>query len=656
MLQQMVMMSGANHPSATTSPGVTIFDHIEIPTRNKKLNNATKYIYDFLKGRTSGGGGGEASSDSISKRKHSLNNDLPLSSTMSFSGIESNFSDASGCGSGHSGHPQNVSLTYINPAYNYNQLMATTALGHNHNHHSHHQSYVPQTAVDNYPVSYFSPHASTVEFARNTYVADNFHNFNYRRLESGAASHGSYKKGSSTLIRTGKRDGFSTGKSSGRVKSKSIDRALLDNEDRVITHKREGAIRGKSSKGSMKKQDMPTIPVTETTPKTAVKEGKVNAYEKSKDKKSGFEDSVDNKTKISSKKSPQNNENLEEKTVISDINKSSSKKQPEKSAFKRLTTILNDTVRKSRSHAVNGPTTSTCSSSSVTTSGSDETNTSSKRSVKKEDAVVKTVVIEKTASNGSIAPPPAPPIDINVFRPVGASSFLTLKKSNKLRIPIPDDKMSKTFDIVLDELKSKLARIQRTASGEDVSNVDSLLRKPDPHSSVKHDDESRSLIAEVVKLRYCVSGGTAVDGSHRWEHMTAAKNLSSEAMVKMEQLGSSSGASRSLRHVDVAIEGTTDGGYMPSSCSSLTSSNKLGGCVSQKQQPRLASNRLSNVSNGGREEFKDFIVITKSDNNYECHAQDSLVNAVGSNMNTQNSSGQQQQQQHFYMHEGKTGN
>jgi hypothetical protein len=212
--------------------------------------------------------------------------------------------------------------------------------------------------------------------------------------------------------------------------------------------------------------------------------------------------------------------------------------------------------------------------------------------------------------------------------------------------------MSKTFDIVLDELKSKLARIQRTASGEDVSNVDSLLRKPDSQCSVKHDDESRSLIAEVVKLRYCVSGGTAVDESHRWERMTAAKNLSSEAMVKMEQLGSSSGVSRSLRHVDLAIEGTTDGG---DSCSSLTSSNKLGGCVSQKQQPRLANNRLSNVSNGGREEFKDFIVITKSDNNYECHAQDSLVNAVGGNMNTQNSNGQQQQQ-HFYMHEGKTGN
>jgi hypothetical protein len=514
-----------------TGAPVTIFDHIEIPTRNKKLT-ATKYISDFLKGRLATGDaplGSPNSSDSTSKRQY----DEQKSAMMSKSGLESNFSDVSY-------NPQNVSFTYINPQYGYN----------NHG--------VMMDPFSNYPVpnyvSTLTPHA-TINFTRN--YPEFFNNYDFRKLEHGSASN---NKKCSTLR--------SKEKTRSRVKSKSIDRILDE---------RQSTSQSKLTK--VQKQEL-------------IEESR-NAVRKPhcKELKTSKHSLKENEPETATKKTEVKHDTFKEK-------------HSERSAFKKFTDLLNNTARKSRSPRLSKNSTGSVVSSSNSSVISDKSNSCS---IKKEESLSSnmnysaknqrpTTVHEdekknKTPSQNvsssavkttevSFTPPPAPPIDMSVFKPV-VSSFLTLKKSTKMRIPIPDDTMTKTFDIVLDELKSKLARIR--TSNENLTNIDNLLHKPVLNEKEQHlsDDSTKIKCASVS------------DCENLSDSKSVAKKFSCEA-VKNDKLV--------LRHRERII------------VNDATSS----------------TNRISNASSG-REELKELIFITKSDSSYvndEYQNQESIMRSL----------------------------
>jgi hypothetical protein len=578
-------MMGATPTTGGRDGPVTIFDHIEIPTRNKKLT-ATKYICDFLKSRIATGSvptpGAANSPDSISNRKYSI--DDQKSSLMSMSGLEANFSDIS-----H--NPKNVSITYINPHYSHNS----------------HHGMMMTTTTDPFstyhPVNYMNPNA-TVNFSRRNYP-DLFHNYDYRKVEHGGVA--SNKKASSTVR--------SKNKAKARVKSRSIDRALDERQPQTLR-----------SKSGVKKQS-----------ELVDDHSHEKKHEESKETKA---------SKHASK------ENEPEEVVIKKTSEKHEKsKHSEKSAFKKFTNMLNNTARKSRSPRLKQTSTvdsvvslsnssvtsdkSGCgsskkeggSSSSVVNNNNNNNNNNNSNTSsghEEDESKIKTtssqktpvVAVKKTEVKYN-PPPPAPPIDLSVFKPVVAG-FHTLKKSTKMRIPIPDDTMTKTFDIVLDELKSKLARIR--TSNEDLTNIDNLLHKP---VVLAKEGASPTLLEDsIMKLIHHMS---ASDCGENWSNSRrVAKTLSCEA-AKMDKVV--------LRHVT-----TND-----SSNNYSRSSNSKFDCSFN------AANRTSNMSScggGDREELKELIFITKNDSSYvndEYQNQESIMRSINAQLNQTNATSVEKQ-------------
>lgn len=102
---------------------------------------------------------------------------------------------------------------------------------------------------------------------------------------------------------------------------------------------------------------------------------------------------------------------------------------------------------------------------------------------------------------GAKQPPPAPPFDKSLFTCPDNSTLFSkssLRRSNIVRLP--DEEISKTFDVVLDELKEKLAKIKGCAA-DYINNFDTVLHKPNIPTTSSASKEDPSSSKTLIKIK-----------------------------------------------------------------------------------------------------------------------------------------------------------
>ena len=577
-------------PSPTRVP-VTVFEHLKIPTRANKKVNTKKYIYDFFKrpsnvneiARLTSGCVTQAAlnqnqNDTIkSKKKERKNSQTHTNIESSLSSLE-NYELCPQYTEQNIGYFQYQSQhQYITPPYRqytpHNRPVAYIETIYNPTNYNNFETLRNYHCIANYVQSSPAPVNSSMRNYPEFFHPQQQQNHNHHHHHQHYQHHVNYKtEESSSKCSTMRQKGDSKTRAKSRTKSKSIERVLDENSV---------SVRSKSTKSSKKSTPVTTtLKVTEASFKS--EKGESAVAEKKREK-----DAV------------------------------------EKSAFKKLTYLLNGTARKSRlskemktannynetltsdnstnnssinlSHSsIRVNASGTCSTPSI--KFKDNGNKKTADSIKTEKVCVVGIpppVTTPASCQSAVPPPPAPPIDINILKPVSCSNnFLTLKNSSKMRIPIPDKEITKTFDVVLDELKTKLARIQTsenkyaTSGEDDINHFERLLHKPVLITL----NNSDVLMPEIARIR--------ANNKDLVNLKTNAKNIFNEMVSKerfiLGHVERGNGSCSSSNNLDYKMENLNNGGG--------------GGLAVERSS--------SSVNSNGKEELKEYIVITKSDSSF----------------------------------------